>query len=121
MRKIASTNELQTELRRLLAYSKGERPSRTRVAGELVRIGQSLLGTQKQAAPRLDIRIDSDFDEAMNLLFSIKGELADTISKLKASEGSFLDNPSITRAYQGALADITHALDLLSHLRQRFA
>lgn len=35
MHKIANTTVLQTELRRILAYAQSERPSRSRIAGEL--------------------------------------------------------------------------------------
>ena len=44
MRKIASTTELQHELRRLIAYTQTEQPSRQRIAGELQSLSQRLAG-----------------------------------------------------------------------------
>ena len=40
MQKIASPQELQTELRRLLAYCQGEQPSREKLAGELLDLAE---------------------------------------------------------------------------------
>lgn len=49
MRKIADTNELQAELRRLLAYAQTEQPSRSVLAGELEALGARLAGDKTAA------------------------------------------------------------------------
>jgi phage gpG-like protein len=47
MRKIADTNELQSELRRLLAYAQSNQPSRARIASELRSISTRLAGAEQ--------------------------------------------------------------------------
>jgi hypothetical protein len=49
MNKIASTHELQTELRRLLAYAAAGRPSRTRIARELGQLGHRLTAADEKS------------------------------------------------------------------------
>jgi len=49
MDKIASTHELQTELKRLLAYASSERPSRVRVARQLEQLGRRLTAADEKS------------------------------------------------------------------------
>lgn len=44
MHKVADTDELQRELRRILAYAQTERPSRARLANELSSLGRRVAG-----------------------------------------------------------------------------
>jgi len=54
MPKIANTDELQQELRRILAYTHSEQPSRTRIASELQDLGDRLSKTAElNPAPTL--------------------------------------------------------------------
>jgi hypothetical protein len=60
MRKIASTPELQDELRRLIAYAETAQPSRARIADALEDLSDRVAGT-KIAAGNLAVHLDRGF------------------------------------------------------------
>jgi hypothetical protein len=53
MHKIASPNELQAELRRLLAYSQSPKPSRVRLAAEMRELADRVAGVPEELTHRL--------------------------------------------------------------------
>jgi hypothetical protein len=54
MNKIASPGELQAELRRLLAYSQSEKPSREKLAAGLNALADRVAGAEKETVPESD-------------------------------------------------------------------
>lgn len=67
MRKIATTTELQTEIRRLISYAQSDRPSRVKLAGALGALSKRVAAGPDVSTPELAARV---IESKLSSLFS---------------------------------------------------
>jgi molecular chaperone GrpE (heat shock protein) len=107
MQKIADANELESELRRLLAYAQTERPSRSRMASDL----QTLSARLSRYAAEFEA---GKFDSVLNGLHAI----LDAISDGLAGHGDRANQES--SALKAARDDLQKATALVLKAQKRF-
>ena len=75
MRKIANTNELQSELRRLIAYSQSKRPSRGKISIRLSDLSKRLAASYNSYGERVE-KLQIEFlGEVVTQLYETLGEI----------------------------------------------
>lgn len=88
MRKIAKTSELQHELRRLLAYARGPRPSRGRIAQELEALSARV--ATLSATPNLDKVIAKDLSPKVKQFSDRLNRVAEKAESKSQSAGDLV-------------------------------
>lgn len=122
MDRIASPHELQSELRRLLAYSQSERPSREKLALEIRRLADRVSSHSSRSAGFLQDKVNGQ--DVTNLEPEEAAKLRQLVrSVVRGGGGSVrLDTRGSTKGWtyikvhDGSKADYTAVLDVIDRL-----
>jgi len=124
MHKIANTNELQSELRRLIAYAGSDLPSRTRIAAELRQLSQRVAADRSGATavlntverklkskfPQLHFERNEDEDLGFSLSIEPKNrEPESSVCVVSVSEDA--ESSSVTVHSYGSSSSHSHGPD----------